>query len=1798
MFSGGFGQQQSSGFGAAQPSGFGSGTFNQPAFGAASNTGGGFGGFGSTSTSTGFGGAQTGSSGFGSTGGGFGSTGGFGTQAQQPGFGSTGFGAATSQPSTGFGGFGQTSGTSAFGGSTGFGAKPTTGFGSTTTGFGAAPATTGFGGTSTGGFGTTGGMIGGQNSTISGTANPPFSAYTEKDPVSGQTSQYQSITAMPAYRNYSFEELRLQDYQQNRKFAGQGGGFGAPSAFGQQPTQTGFGATQPTTGFGSTTTTGFGGTSTGFGTGGFGTTGTTGFGSTAPSTGGFGQQPQQQTTGFGMGTGTGFGSTGTTGAFGTSTTGATGFGGTTGFGATAAKPAFGGFGATATSQPATGGFGTTGGLGAGGTQTTSLFGSTAPSTGTTSLFGSTPASTTPAFGGFGTSTSTTTPATTTTPFGSTTGGGLFGSTAKPAGTGLFGATATSAPATSAPAFGFGTSTTTGTTGGLFGSTATSTATPFGSTPAAGTSLFGTTTTATSQPATTPFGATTGTSLFGAKPATGGGLFGTTPATSLGGTSAFGTSTTQPTSSLFGTGGGLTSGFGASTTSTSPFGASTNVAPQQPSLVASINQQVYGSNPLFQRDTTTTPSEKPQPAVISRTEPQEKLPAFLPPMRFSPRHTQIRLRPSSSATFASSMSSLGSQDKNKKSLLLLDGINDDPNFTTDAYSSRRSVKTLNLKSRSHETLTGDEKSISAGGDSHRVTFSSSLESDALSSAAKPSSSVSTVSASAPLTSGFSASTATREYRPPITSLTQTTSDLGASASNNKEEGEYWMSPSLLELQKMSREELKAVDNFKVGNQKWGSVSFAAPVDLTGINLNDICGKLVKFSRKSCTVYPDDNAKPPRGQGMNVPAIITLSHCWPLDKATREPIKAPVGSTVYNQHVKRLKNRPETKFVDYEADEGRWVFRVEHFSRYGLDDDDEEEVTPTTTGSRPLPSSLPQDDQTAAPASFTTHRDTPVARQRKNIMQAYLFEDETTTPAIPRAKRSSVWSSTSSSGSEDEQQSALQQQHRTGRFGAETRPSFQQEVDRTATSFQAQHPRKFTRVQYDHSLLSRKGALLADAGLMMGRSFRVGWGPRGTLAINGRIVGFSQVCDGVLETRSTTSTKDNESASTSKITIVKLRTVADKEKREIARHASTLRAQLQYTSIRPCSSEDDGDSGPVAEIEAGVSFTDMLLGITQDGKGNISAEEMYAWVLGQTLFDKQPVPDDFELWSTTAQEEFEKRGRRERFSVWLSSVIRQDTDEILAKLHSTLPAKEAAAASIFPLLVSNRRTEATAAAIRAGNHRLATLISQTTRGSGPLVGVDEQLVLYERTNHKQLDQEYCKVLMLLAGRLESEPSSSIASVLEDLDWRKALGLHLWFNNSTDVQLKEAVEQYILATSSTNQKVAQPLPWYQQRHKRSTWNTQSFGRVYDLLFELIALLVSPSRHLESVLHPLASSPSPLDYRLSWHLYQLLVNSLNVGSLTAPLYGADKLCQDFMFQLETLGMWEWAVFVALHIQDAGLRKSSILALLARNVQPYEDKQLAQVSKIDGGSAAVALSSAVEEDSKDDFIVNELKIPAEWLWEARALRAKYEGRIAQQVYALLRAGEHEQGHKLIMSTLAPLCIVQGDLSTLSRLLDSVDQTKVTDWEHGGGIYKRYLDCCSDSEGSNIVGLVAEYQKQKHQQYGQSSSLRRVSYANDLIRKTDVHRLRQELQALLPRLPSLLSYRGTGQRYADSGDDEDRVMHEVCISEMTSKVTTLLDLLEEEPNDGDLVAGMSDGQRMLALQKLANENFDHVLSAC
>ncbi|KAF1950919.1 hypothetical protein CC80DRAFT_496441 [Byssothecium circinans] len=656
---------------------FGSGGFG--GFGSSNNQSSGFGGFGANNNNT--------------------SSGGFGTNNTTTSFGSKPFSSGSNMfggGSSAFGGFGSgtsnNNATSAFGGGNTSGsglfgqAKPAFGSSTTATGTGnlfGGNTSSGFGGSNTtsNAFGTsTAGGFGTGTSNVTpnnGTASTPFQAIQEKEgPSSNAQVQYQTITFMQPYQNYSLEELRTVDYNQGRRYGsnnGQPGAFGQSTPFGgfgsNNNTSSTFGSNNASTGgvFGNNNTAGsaFGASST---SGAFGSNNTGGgmfgnnnnqakpagglFGSSTPATGGslFGNNNSSNT-------GSGFGSTG--GAFGSSTGGGGGLFGNTNNN-TQAKPAFGGFGNTNTASTP---------FGAGNANTNTA------NTGS-SLFGGQNTNNTSAFGANNQALGT--------------GGGLFGNSGGAFGqnnqqntqsSGLFGGGG-------GGAFGQNNQNNQPKTGGLFGGST--------STPATGGGLFGNNNQQQQQP---PTGGLFGqakpaqNSLFGntnnAQTGQTGGLFGnsTGAATGTGGGGLFGNSGGQ--SNQQNTGGGLFAGsnnqskpsgiFGNSTGATnnasgglfgglgqnnqnnnqlggSLFGGQSQGQQQQPSmnnslfgasgsslLQTSMNTNPYGNDALFSGLGTPTQSPGPLATPLSSSQKNRKS-AILPQHKLNPSQSTRLLTP--------------------------------------------------------------------------------------------------------------------------------------------------------------------------------------------------------------------------------------------------------------------------------------------------------------------------------------------------------------------------------------------------------------------------------------------------------------------------------------------------------------------------------------------------------------------------------------------------------------------------------------------------------------------------------------------------------------------------------------------------------------------------------------------------------------------------------------------------------------------------------------------------------------------------------------------------------------------------------------------------------------------------------------------------------------------------------------------------------------------------------------------------------------------------------------------------
>lgn len=181
------------------------------------------------------------------------------------------------------------------------------------------------------------------------------------------------------------------------------------------------------------------------------------------------------------------------------------------------------------------------------------------------------------------------------------------------------------------------------------------------------------------------------------------------------------------------------------------------------------------------------------------------------------------------------------------------------------------------------------------------------------------------------------------------------------------GDYWMRPTRAELRKTPRDKLQHFQGYQVGRLGCGHVTFDSAVDLTTVNLDDVFEKLVEIRLRSITVYPESVSKPPMGKGLNVPSTIQLENSWPRSRSGPSSV---TSGPLFDKHVRRLKSMKGTEFLNYDRVTGIWIFRVPHYTRYGLDyDEDEDEEDQDDLEDSAL-SSLPEtpvDPSQVAPSS---------------------------------------------------------------------------------------------------------------------------------------------------------------------------------------------------------------------------------------------------------------------------------------------------------------------------------------------------------------------------------------------------------------------------------------------------------------------------------------------------------------------------------------------------------------------------------------------------------------------------------------------------------------------------------------------------------------------------------------------------------------------------------------------------------------------------------------------------------------
>lgn len=184
-----------------------------------------------------------------------------------------------------------------------------------------------------------------------------------------------------------------------------------------------------------------------------------------------------------------------------------------------------------------------------------------------------------------------------------------------------------------------------------------------------------------------------------------------------------------------------------------------------------------------------------------------------------------------------------------------------------------------------------------------------------------------------------------------------------------------------------------------------------------------------------------------------------------------------------------------------------------------------------------------------------------------------------------------------------------------------------------------------------------------------------------------------------------------------------------------------------------------------------------------------------------------------------------------------------------------------------------------------------------------------------------------------------------------------------------------------------------------------------IEDLRYHLLKLYSKRSHPLESLLNPATHTSDPMDFRLSWLLLQVLQT---IGYKHCSELATAQLHTSFASQLENYGLWQWSIFVLMHISNQAQRDLAIQNILYKYVQLSDEHD--------------------DEDDDDEyvekelFIFDELGIPQRWICWAKAVRAGAQNKYHLQADYLLQAEQWSLAHDVIMMEIAPDAIINGIL--------------------------------------------------------------------------------------------------------------------------------------------------------------------------
>ncbi|GLU21993.1 hypothetical protein SLE2022_380960 [Rubroshorea leprosula] len=892
-------------------------------------------------------------------------------------------------------------------------------------------------------------------------------------------------------------------------------------------------------------------------------------------------------------------------------------------------------------------------------------------------------------------------------------------------------------------------------------------------------------------------------------------------------------------------------------------------------------------------------------------------------------------------------------------------------------------------------------------------------------------------------------------------------------------DYYMKPSLKDL---VRQEIMdpgycgRVPNFIVGRFGYGCVKFLGKTDVRWLDLD----RIVKFRRHAVIVYEDESDKPAVGLGLNKAAEVTLR----LQLRHSELQKGHPDDIIKKLRV--IMERQGAQFVSFNPTNVEWSFLVDHFSRFGLSDDDEEDITmddvngvvqdPGEMNGREN-SEFDEETHIDTTGTVLTHslpahlRLDPVKMKEMKMLMFPVEEEEEVDdfrgissrrkptfgkehirpPLHDSSQRMSLRSTPSAlrkmpvalleynpgSDSSSPCSILLTQQNKDIPLKVIKREGFKLDL-KQETPVTGSHSRN-----------------IVDAALFMGRSFRVGWGPNGVLVHSGMPIAGND------SQRVLSSVINVERVAIDKV----VRDEHNRVKKELVEFAFDSPLNLHKALNHEIKEVDVGSfhlklqkvvSDRLTLSDICRSYIDIIerqLDVPdQSSSGRlVLMHQVMVWELIKVLFSERENTGQLKSMGADNEEDMMqdlKEGppevdpealpliRRAEFSCWLQeSVCHRVQDEVSSLSESRY------LEHIFILLTGRQLDAAVELAASRGDVRLACLLSQAGGSKVNRSDIAWQLDLWRKNglDFNFIEKERIRLYELLAGNIHRALYNS------KIDWKRFLGLLMWYQLSPDTRLPVVFQtyQHLLADG----KAPFPVPIYVDEgpiEEDFNWST---GGRFDLSYYLMLLHASEESEfgfLKTMFSAFSSTPDPLDHHMIWHQHAVLEA---VGAFHSDDH--QVLDMGLISQLLCQGLCHWAIYVALHI-------------------PYcEDYPYLQATIIREILFQYCESWSSEESQRQ--FIQDLGVPLEWMHEAMAVYYNYHGDLPKALEHFLECAYWQKAHSIFITSVAHTLFLSANHSEVWNIATSMEDHKseIENWDLGAGIYISFYELRSSLQEDN-----------------------------------------------------------------------------------------------------------------------------------